>query len=54
MENMKDLKKMFTTNKKNIMLMIGTGVISMAAGCVIGMIKEKMKSMDTCCIIDEL
>lgn len=39
--------------KKELMILAGATIVSMAAGLVIGFMKEKMK-MDTCCIIDEM
>lgn len=39
--------------KKELMILAGATIVSMAAGLVIGLMKEKMK-MDTCCIIDEM
>lgn len=41
-------------DKMNWMLLIGGCMVSMAAGMVAGCMKEKMKKMDSCCIIDEL
>lgn len=44
------MKKM---NKKDMMILAGATIISMAAGIVVGCMKEKMKN-DTYCIIDEM
>lgn len=44
------MKKM---KKKYLMIIAGATIVSMAAGLVIGIMKEKMK-MDTCCVIDEM
>lgn len=40
-------------NKREMMVLVGTGVVSMLAGIVVGCIKEKLKN-DTYCIIDEM
>ena len=40
-------------SKKDMMILSGASLISMAAGVVVGMMKEKMMK-DTYCIIDEL
>ena len=40
-------------SKKDMMILAGATVISMAAGIVVGMMKEKMMK-DTYCIIDEM
>ncbi len=40
-------------SKKDMMILAGASLISMAAGVVVGMMKEKMMK-DTYCIIDEM
>lgn len=40
-------------NKKEMMILAGATIISMAAGIVVGCIKEKLKN-NTYCIIDEM
>lgn len=40
-------------NKKEMMILAGASIVSMAAGIVIGCIKNKMKD-DTYCIIEEM
>ncbi len=47
------MKKMLKDNS-NIMVIVGASMVSMAAGLMLGCLKEKMKNMDTCCIIDEM
>ena len=41
-------------DKKNIMIIVGASAVSMMAGLLVGCLKEKMKNMETCCIIDEM
>ena len=47
---MQDMMK----DKMNIMIIVGASAISMMAGLAVGCLKEKMKNMETCCIIDEM
>lgn len=45
------LKKM---NKKEMMILAGSVIASMAAGIVVGCLKEKLMNNACACIIDEL
>lgn len=40
-------------SKREMILVAGATMVSMAAGIAIGCMKEKMR-MDSCCIIDEM
>jgi hypothetical protein len=40
-------------NKKEMMLLAGASIVSMAAGIMVGCLKNKMMN-DTYCIIDEM
>ena len=40
-------------SKKDMMILAGASLVSMMAGIVVGMVKEKMMK-DTYCIIDEM
>jgi hypothetical protein len=40
-------------SKKDIMILAGASIVSMAAGIVVGCLKEKLMK-DTYCIIDEM
>lgn len=40
-------------NKKDMMILAGATIVSMAAGIVVGCVKNKMKN-DTYCIIEEM
>lgn len=44
---------MMKMNKKEMMLLAGASIVSMAAGIVVGCLKNKMMN-DTYCIIDEM
>ena len=43
----------FKMSKKDMMILAGASIISMAAGIVVGCMKERLMK-DTYCIIDEL
>ncbi len=51
---MKKMMQDMMQNKSNIMIIVGASAMSMMAGLMIGCLKEKMKNMETCCIIDEM
>lgn len=47
------MKMKMPKNKKEIMILVGSLVVSMATGLLIGCLKEKMNK-ECCCVIDEL
>ncbi len=51
---MKKMMQDMMQDKKNIMIVMGVSAVSMMAGLMLGCLKEKMKNMETCCIIDEM